>query len=462
MKIILFFCLFFTTFLSWTQWKNESFDLGTLTESSRRFVDIELKNPLNEKVYVLRVAHQPELSKRLSSDLIAPNGSITLRIQVNSIKKGRFNYTVLVYISTQQEPIEYTISGENTMTFQTGNPLTQCPDFNQTPPNNANQAKKITIITIDKETGERLGSSKVSIIHNGIPAGTWITGSSGAFKETFPPGYFYFLVSHEAYANKEDGVYVNANISEITIPLVRTAPRITTPEPIETEAVKLPEELAKVELDNQLKPEIDSSALAQIPELTTIPPSNFSTDYFKNLNVTFVLDVSSSMKMGEKMDLLKYALNQLVSTLRTDDVMGIVTYANTAQVFKGQTSGVNKGELLTSIEALKPLGMTAGGKGIKLGYKQVLKTYQKDKANMVIIITDGAFNKDSDDYQKTVKKYAKKGIVFSVVGIQTREKDASLMLDAASFGKGRYIPINKLADAHTGLVNEIRIATFKK
>jgi Ca-activated chloride channel family protein len=106
--------------------------------------------------------------------------------------------------------------------------------------------------------------------------------------------------------------------------------------------------------------------------------------------------------------------------------------------------------------------MTAGGKGIKLGYKQVLKTYQKDKANMVIIITDGAFNKDSDDYQKTVKKYAKKGIVFSVVGIQTREKDASLMLDAASFGKGRYIPINKLADAHTGLVNEIRIATFKK
>ena len=105
--------------------------------------------------------------------------------------------------------------------------------------------------------------------------------------------------------------------------------------------------------------------------------------------------------------------------------------------------------------------MTAGGKGIKLGYKEVMKNYDPKKANMVIIITDGAFNKDSEDYQKTVQKYAKQGIIFSVVGIQAREKDAVLMQEAAEFGHGRFVPIQKLADAHSNLTTEIRIASFK-
>ncbi len=80
---------------------------------------------------------------------------------------------------------------------------------------------------------------------------------------------------------------------------------------------------------------------------------------------------------------------------------------------------------------------------------------------MVIIITDGAFNKDSDDYQKTVRKYAKKGIIFSVVGIQAKEKDEIQMTEAAAFGAGRYVSIHQLSDAQDKLFREIRIASFK-
>jgi Ca-activated chloride channel family protein len=138
-----------------------------------------------------------------------------------------------------------------------------------------------------------------------------------------------------------------------------------------------------------------------------------------------------------------------------------VTYANTAEVFQSPASGDNKEELQQSISKLKPLGMTAGGKGIKLGYKEVMKNHDPNKANMVIVITDGAFNKDSEDYQKTVQKYAKDGVIFSVVGIQTRERDAHLMEEAAHFGNGRFVPIQKLADAHSNLTQEIRIASFK-
>jgi len=60
-----------------------------------------------------------------------------------------------------------------------------------------------------------------------------------------------------------------------------------------------------------------------------------------------------------------------------------------------------------------------------------------------------------------VRKYAKKGIIFSVVGIQTKDRDVELMQEAAAFGKGRYVHIQELTDAQYKLINEIRIASFK-
>lgn len=138
-----------------------------------------------------------------------------------------------------------------------------------------------------------------------------------------------------------------------------------------------------------------------------------------------------------------------------------MTYSDGASVLLPPTDCSQKEAIKDKVAELKPHGMTAGGKGIKLGYKQSLQQLSPEKANLVIIITDGAFNKSSDDYQKVVRKYAKKGITFSVVGIQNRPNDERAMREAAEFGKGRYIPINKLVDAQFNLLQEIRIASFK-
>ena len=79
----------------------------------------------------------------------------------------------------------------------------------------------------------------------------------------------------------------------------------------------------------------------------------------------------------------------------------------------------------------------------------------------MIIITDGAFNRDSDDYKRYVKKYARRGIHLSVVGIKNREKDKAQMEYAAELGKGHYVPIQGLADAQRNLKQEIRVLTYK-
>src|SRR5690606_22874591 len=125
---------------------------------------------------------------------------------------------------------------------------------------------------------------------------------------------------------------------------------------------------------------------------------NFDEQYFKPVNVVFVLDVSSSMKNADKIELMKYALFQLTEMLRPQDKMGIVTYADESRVLLKSTSGANKDEIKTEVSALKAFGYTAGGEGIKLGFKEAAKNHISDGTNHVIIITDGAFNRNSDDY----------------------------------------------------------------
>ena len=60
-----------------------------------------------------------------------------------------------------------------------------------------------------------------------------------------------------------------------------------------------------------------------------------------------------------------------------------------------------------------------------------------------------------------LKKYAKKGIRMSVVGIKNKEVDKEEMLEAARLGSGHYIPVFNLSDARHNLKQEIRLQTYK-
>ena len=162
------------------------------------------------------------------------------------------------------------------------------------------------------------------------------------------------------------------------------------------------------------------------------------------------------------MELMKYSLVQLASMLRAQDKMAIVTYSTNAQVLLVPTTGADKEKINGEVAALKAGGMTAGGAGIKLGYKEALKGKLQDGVNQIIVITDGAFNRNSDDYKKYIKKYSKKGIQMSVVGIKNKDVDEKQMREAAEMGLGRYIPIFKLVDAQNNLKEEIRLNAFKK
>jgi Ca-activated chloride channel family protein len=468
-----FFLFLFIAFsgltFSQTEFNTRSYDFGDLEEYSDRFVDIKITNKGIKKEYILSVKKPADVVYIVSDQFIDKDSSLIVRLQVNPKQKGRFNYTVEIYTSDKNEATRVVLKGslvnsprDNTSAFQS------CPTFGERSSGNPLDFQLI-VITIDKETKAPLSKSVVNLLQNGRSIGAYKTNRAGEIKENVPLGYTYFYGKHEGYYSVEYGTYVNFKRNYVVLELERDKripePIIVTDIPIEI--VELPKEKPKnkpkeivIEIEKELEKEVVLPKEAPV-ELAKLDPNDFSDENFKPVNIVFVLDVSSSMNQADKIELMKFALYEMVTMLRPQDKISLVTYSTQARVLLDAAKGNEKVEANKKVEELKASGMTAGGAGIKLGYKQNLKSYLDSGVNQVIVITDGAFNRNSDDYLKYVRKYKKRGVNLSIVGIKNSEKDEIKMTDAAEKGGGHYIAIQKLADAQNNLKQEIRLLSYK-
>lgn len=469
MRLFIGLYLIFSYSISWSQIKVDkiSHDFGTLEAYDDRFVDFVFKNTGAKKEYILSVRKPQDVFYIFTGNTIEKDSSIVVRFNIAPKQKGKFSYDVEVFLSDRAESVKLKVTGflkelpQDDAAFLTG-----CPNFNERPSQASNNFD-LTVVTIDKETKAELSQSAVTMIQNGSPVWSHQTDKNGKIKEEGAIGFNYFYATHDLYKPAELGAYVNFKRNYIVIelekdpaqclpvPIPAPNPPVLAQEPPKEE----PEpEVPVIDLDQQL-----STEPAKVPvELANLDPNNFSEEYFNRVNVCFVLDVSSSMNEGEKLELMKYSLNQLTEMIRPTDKISFVTYSSDARVLLSPTSGDQKDKIKKEIEALKASGLTAGGKGIKLGYAMAAKGKISDGTNQVIIITDGAFNRYSDDYLKYVKKYRKKGINLSVVGISIKTPDKDKMLEASTNGGGNLVEIYKLADAQNNLKQEIRLISFKK
>lgn len=422
------------------------YDFGALNSYDDRFVDFKLTNFGPKKGFVLRVVKTSEVVYLARSNSMEKDSSIYLRFQVNPHSKGRFSYEIEVFTSDRQEPVKLKLTGELKDEPASTGFLTECPDFNARPGGKA-YTFDLTVVTIDKETRKELAESSVTLLQNGTPQWTAQTDRGGAIKKEATLGFVYLYATHTGYKTSELGAYVNFQRNKVLLELERD-PQIV------------------VQIDTTSSPDTfitkkDSSTIAANGQPVFRKDSlDFSETNYRPVNVVFVLDVSASMNQGDKIELMKYSLLQLVTLIRPCDHMGIVTYSDIANVLVPPSTGANTTELQTQIASLHAGGLTAGGTGIKMGYKEVLKNLDPTQLNTVIVVTDGAFNKDSENYQKTIKKYRKKGIEMSIVGIKMKTGDQVKMNEVCTLGGGKLITINSLSEAQTNLVNEIREKAF--
>lgn len=466
MRILLTLFLFFCGLQLQAQvtFDKTKHDFGDLEAYDFRFVDILLTNEGEKQEWILSVKKPNEVVYINSGSIIEKDSTVILRLQVNPPGKGRFNYSVDVFTSDRNEPVKIKLAGNLKNTDQNDvSSFTSCPNFIERPGGKDPNAFNLTIVTIDKETRETLSKSTVSLIQNGQDVWTDQTDRNGKIKKEATLGLSYFYATHEGYFPEELGAYINFKRNYFVLELERKPEEIVpdpVPVPDTTILAENPPEII-IEIEDHIETDTTTLVAEVPPSFEDLDDDDFTSQNFNPINVVFVLDISSSMKDADKMELMKYSLFQLTDMLRPQDKMGIVTYSTSTNVLLEPTSGADKAEIKEKVEALKASGFTAGGKGIKLGYKQASRAKIEGGVNHVIIITDGAFNRDSDDYKRYVRKYARKGIHLSVVGIKNKERDKEAMEYAAELGKGHYVPIFGLGDAQRNLKHEIRVLTYK-
>lgn len=175
-------------------------------------------------------------------------------------------------------------------------------------------------------------------------------------------------------------------------------------------------------------------------------------------NLVFLIDTSGSMSDENKLPLLQQAFRLLLSTLREDDTIAIVTYAGNAGVLLEPTALSDKSKIAEAITALTSGGSTAGHAGLKEAYRLAETMQDDDTKSRIILATDGDFNvglSSADDMKRFVKEKRDSGITLSVLGFGRGNYNDELMQALAQNGNGVAAYIDTLSEARKVLVDQI-------
>lgn len=183
-------------------------------------------------------------------------------------------------------------------------------------------------------------------------------------------------------------------------------------------------------------------------DLEKMPPSN----------LVFLIDVSGSMDMPNRLPLLKSAFRLMVENLRAKDTVSIVVYGSTVGIWLQPTSGNEKKKIQKAIEELAPGGSTPGASGILTAYRVAENQFIRDGNNRVILATDGDFNigQTSDkELEELIIRHRLAGIHLTCLGVgMGNYKDSKLEM-LAKRGNGNFAYLDDEKEAEKVLVKEL-------
>lgn len=178
----------------------------------------------------------------------------------------------------------------------------------------------------------------------------------------------------------------------------------------------------------------------------------------KDSVLTFVIDVSGSMNMENRLGLVKESLDILVDQLGENDSIGIVVYGTDGRTLLEHTSAANKKLIKEKINQLEPEGSTNASEGLSLGYKMADKNFRDNANNRIILCTDGVANQgltDAEEILKTIEDYSTKGVTLSSIGFGMDNYNDIFLEKLANKGDGNYFYIDTLDEAKKIFTNEL-------
>ena len=180
-------------------------------------------------------------------------------------------------------------------------------------------------------------------------------------------------------------------------------------------------------------------------------------------NLVFLIDVSGSMDMPNRLPLLKSAFKLLVNNLREIDTVSIVVYGSTVGVWLTPTSGKEKNKINKAIEDLYPAGATPGESGIRAAYRVAKSQFIKGGSNRVILATDGDFNvgqSSEEELDNLITQHQQWGIYLTCLGVGMGNYKDSKLEVLAKKGNGNFAYIDDEKEAEKVLVKEFTQTMF--
>lgn len=172
----------------------------------------------------------------------------------------------------------------------------------------------------------------------------------------------------------------------------------------------------------------------------------------------FVIDVSGSMDMENRLGLVKESLALLVDELREDDRVGIVVYSDNTRIVLDPTPASEKETILDAIDALHPEGSTNAEAGIRLGYRLADEHKRDGQITRVILLSDGVANvgiTGPDGILTQIQDSVDGGVTLSTVGFGMGNYNDVLMEQLANDGNGNYFYVDNLREARRVFVNNL-------
>lgn len=134
------------------------------------------------------------------------------------------------------------------------------------------------------------------------------------------------------------------------------------------------------------------------------------------LNFGFVLDKSGSMR-GDKIERLKQAVTLALAKMAPDDLVSVTVFNDRAQVIAGSAPVSRQGALLEKVQALRAGGGTQMSRGMSLGLREVYQSFSADRANQVLLLTDGQTYGDEAQCLRLAQEAGEHRIAIQALGL---------------------------------------------
>ncbi len=506
-SVITWFFAFVTVFSvpinSQAQLTPSTFDFGKVKMWNNPKATFIYTNRSSQRQMFLPIRYKRDIYLHLPEGYISPGQSVEIEGVFYTEERGAFTVSQPLYLSGSTEPVHLVMRGK-IISFHP-DARTVCPTIEHKD-DISPKATSTTITVYDKSTG--LVINGVDVLLVGASTNYFIehTRKLKLPLNDIPIGLYQLDISKEGYQPAQRVQYINRNSGDLVFelePLEGLVPReekdeemfgedriveIEKPEQSDLDAIerirKMMDERFKgrkiIEKDVMVlkEGETDSTETSadSISEIAEVPAPEIILEDFDETgklnskkyaanNVVFLIDVSGSMKIDDKLESLKVAMKSLVDILRKEDLVTIVIYSTKARIVLQSTTGDQKEVINTVIDGLHANGSSRGAEGLNMAYDFARMNFITNGNNQVILASDGLFNSpgmsEKDFYDMSSSRLSE-GVSTSVVGFGRKEQAKIFMNNLAESGGGNFIQIQDYQEAQSALVAEIMEKAVRK